>query len=291
MENFLKALWRAKGNTLEALPNKQLFLNQENKIKTILFNSFCGTLLTIFFIRFFITCIGESGMAHLSDRKAVALFHALIGSSLWGTLIPFCIIFAFLKWYWSSKRLFTKIILSLFSGGIGGLVGGLLCAFPSVLVTNGEVLKKLNWIVDAGNDDILRLMESIIKTKFFFAFPITGTFTGIGLGIFIFVKLHKLGLKSSINKFSLPQFMQDNKQNTIKNFFTFITRPWWLSFCFLIPISSVFLQIIVLDAQQDTLLWGLSKNIFWRSVGEGIVHAIGSIGLVIGFFWSIDKKI
>lgn len=257
---------------------RQIF-NNEKKFKKIIYNSILGTLIAILFSRPFFT---HFEMVHLSDSVAVSFFHSGIGSVVWGGLFSFAFVvsiirpFPFLKKY--QKR--PSIISTAFLTGIAGFFGGAISASLGVLITNRFALvNKIFWLKTNTYDFGTNLFESMIETRFFFAFPINSFFNGLGLGLFLYFAFRKLNHADQLDYFSFPAVSSDSDFKRSAKFVLFSNKRY-LPF-FLFPILSSVPQFFFLRSHDNVNL------VLLKAIGEGIVHGLGATGLSIGFFSTI----
>ena len=159
-------------------------LNQERpKVAMILRHSFFGTLIPLLTFR---PIFAKIHWIHLSDTITVAFLHGIIGSLLWGVFISLAFLIYLIIFKKSKKDGLSGYLTAMILCGFGGFIGGVLCAFPSLFITNPTTIKCLGWSVNpllSGENLGARLSDSIFVTRMFFALPLSGTLTGFGVGL------------------------------------------------------------------------------------------------------------
>jgi len=126
-----------------ALPPLQTAKREWAKISKVLRHSFYGTLLAMIIIR---PIFAHFELVQLSDNAWVGVFHGVIGSIVWGVLIPAGFILYLVLF---ERRLNSRIgryAVASICCGLGGLIGGVIVSLPSVFVTNEWTLRCLGWL-------------------------------------------------------------------------------------------------------------------------------------------------
>jgi hypothetical protein len=268
-----------------------LLLDENEKLFSILRNTFWGTLAAMLLTRPLMVLIGTFntsnlpfGLIQLSDRPIVGAFHGIIGGFVWGTLIPGVFLL-----YWSS-RLRNSRFSRLWSVALccfAGFLGGLICTLGAVLVTNASSLATLGWLPKTPQSlanhigTLERLKVTIRCTRLFFAFPFAGSLTGIAAGLFLDIKLKYLLKKQLPGLTPIPSKIYAKRTGVLFSATTFVGTPFLHSLILLIPLAG---------ALYAPLFRGFGVNHSpeaMRCFGEGLVHMFGLIGLSIGFFFGI----
>jgi hypothetical protein len=260
-----------------------LFLDESEKVWRLLGHCFWGTTVAMLVARPFFA-IGSRhmpfGLVQLSNRYLVGAFHGVIGGLVWGTLIPG----AFLL-YWTSdlRSLSTSRIWVAFFCCTAGFIGGLICALGAVLITNATTLHQLGWLLSADDQmgNWSRFSQTIIETRMFFAFPLTGALTGLAAGLFLDHGMRTLLGFGTEGLEPLPSKVHRKDVGTVFSSMSFVLTPSpWLLLLLLPMAASV--GVVLLKAV------GVPKSAeMVRGFGEGMVHMFGLIGLLIGFFYGI----
>jgi hypothetical protein len=294
-------------------------------------------------------------LVHLSDLVPVAMFHGLIGSIVWGLLITLMFVISLIlrnryglkhespeavrlqekthagarhvsrrlrraseepdSWHRILQRFLRSPLLPAILCTAGGFIGGLLCAIPSVLVTNVRTLYNFGWINTEGAVEVAqRLRESVFETQMFFAFPLTGALTGCGLGLFLYYAYQRL-LRSNPDGLGLVvvPIKQETKSwfASVRDSLRLLASPahLWL----LLPLSGFAVSAFVLNAPRDLYLEKISSEMMsqagsfstfgarvadhmasnavsFRALGEGLVHYFGAVGLAIGFYFRVPMS-
>lgn len=256
--------------------------------KQYLLRTFFGTLAIMLIIR---PLLASHNWSHLDENVWIALFmHGPVGSVVWGLLIPYAVLWSHpldsfrQKTKWSGSR-------SVLGGAVGGALGGLICAVLSVAATKRETLINLGWITRSSDHPLDRLPDSF-DTGLFWAFPATGFLTGIGLGIFLYLKLQSLLDRNREGKFFVPLTLETRGYShywssliTSCKFVCLYPPICGILFLLIPALAGFLLPQYVFHASDATY-----HDFQARSFGEGIIHAFGSFGLCVGFFFGIDEK-
>jgi hypothetical protein len=260
---------------------KDMIAEEHEKAHVVVRHAFLGTLFVMIVARPVIVLLhgltAPSLNVYLSNLPWVALFHAFIGSWVWGSLIPigFLMYSAFLhlegKWGY---------VVAAAICGLAGFIGGAVCAAPAILVTNPGTLYELGWIAavrDSSTKD--RLHDAIMVTKMFWAFPITGLFTGLGAGFFLNAGVKELTEQSNQHVIPVPAKAHRFAGTTMSSFL-FVFRARGAHLALLAPIVFPWVVMLAIGAQLDSV---------FSSIGEGIVHYLGALGLLVGFFYRVVR--
>jgi hypothetical protein len=272
-------------------PVTALLLDERDNTWRLLRHTFWGTAIAMLIVRppfavgaGLLAAAGyrfpQYGLVELSNRFFVGAFHGVIGGMIWGTMIPG----AFLL-YWASHlrtHRFGPAWAALMCA-LAGCIGGILCAFGSVLITNATTLHQLGWLLSADDQmgNWARFSQTIITTHMFFAFPLTGTLTGISAALFLSHSMEQLVRAGTKGLDPVPIKLHLKEVGTIFSAMSFVLKPSpWLVVLLLPTFSAV------------TALWLHGSGVPLsaeevRAFGEGLVHMFGLIGLAVGFFVSV----
>jgi tRNA A-37 threonylcarbamoyl transferase component Bud32 len=293
MKDFLTDLGRAVTEDREyPLPFLPTMRREWNKISALLQQSFYGTFVTMIVAR---PTFAGFGLAHLSDVARVGAFHAIIGSLVWGTFISGAFILFLILFGRSAVPRVAKYMTAALCCGMGGLLGGMLVAVPSVFVTNGQTLTCLGWLTNA--DSMNRLQQALLETRMMLAYPLTGLLTGVGTGIALYRGIEIALRLSPQGSGVLPVPAKRSPRAPLVG--ASVLRSLLLSpsvhLALAFPIVFSFAVSSVLNAAAPPptsidICRGVVPNELWRSVGEGIVHYCGALGLVAGFFWRVPPS-
>lgn len=267
-------------------------LRQERrKINLIVAQACLGTYLMMMIAR---PSLALWPGVHLSDRSWVAAFHGLFGSIAWGT----CITTAFLLYLIRirTRRGPSKLWAILYCG-VGGLLAGLLCDLPSLLVTNEHTLQCLGWIpssvVHGGEATSgARLASAFLGTRMAWAYPLTGFLTGCGLALCLDRGITIAHSASVSGSGVLPVPTKDDviPAGAMSQSMRKVLKSWTALLYLAIPLLFAWLVALVLNpaAPGEALQCNHVLPHPWaRSFGEGAVHFLGAVGLTAGFFYRI----
>jgi tRNA A-37 threonylcarbamoyl transferase component Bud32 len=290
MKAFLVDLEKAVRKDRDyALPLVQTVKREWNKITKLLRHSFFGTFAAMIVIR---PIFAHLGLVHLSDRAWVGAFHAIIGSLVWGVMIPAAFIFYLLIF---GRRLTSRTwqyAIASICCGFGGLFGGIIASVPSVFVTNDRTLTCLGWLTHPLVHG--RLQTALFQTKMMLAYPLTGLFTGLGVGLCLYSGI-KIALQTNTQGSGIlpvpakrPHRERQPDDGLLGRLLTSIRAHLFLAF----PALFSFVVAFFLNASSppEALNCTILPNEEWRSFGEGVVHYVGAIGLTIGFFFGIRSR-
>jgi Protein kinase domain len=292
MSEFVRELEAAVSPGAEPVPARTIVRQERYKMSQTIAHAVLGTLCVMLAIRPTLT---YWNLAHLSDRFEVALFHAFIGSLVWGSFITFAFLLYWIKYHRTDRSGF--VIAGLFCM-FAGLAGGIVCAGPSVTVTNTEILYNLGWLSQkiANTDTAGRFSQSLLETRMFFAFPLTGTLTGLGLGLFLNHTMNYLLARNVPGLLPLPVKDLRPEDDPLFTSLQLVFRPAHIFL--LMPVLGSWLSMFVLSPSiPEPLPAGFWKIVvdhlgaaFPQSLGEGVVHYVGAVGLSVGFFFGVGSK-
>lgn len=252
----------------------------------------------------------DGGWVHLSDTYAMGGFHAIFGSVIWGAFLTLGFLIAKIRW---TKRTGISSYLSSASlCGLMGFVGGCLCAFLSVVVINVDTLQMtMGWISGAQLDLLnrneaygswLRLNDAMFETRMFWTYPITGAFTGLGVGLALHFNLTRIVDKGVSLPIPTKVRNRELRDWPVLQSMSFVLGAWQthVFLCLtlvLSPLATIwpydaYVHTTVTQSQDlcrlNTLfefhLGAICRLELERSIGEGFVHYLGSLGLCVGFF-------
>lgn len=264
--------------------------HERRKIYLILAHACFGTFLMMMIARPLLTLWPG---VQLSDRVPVAVFHGVIGSLMWGAWITASFLLYLIVF--RSRYEARPAVAALF-GAVGGLIAGLWCALPSVLVTNEKPLQCLGWIPasvlkDGTAGTLARISVAVADTRMALAFPLTGLLTGIGVALCLHRGISIATEASSGGSGVLPVPTKDEAipPAAVRKSLALLLGAWQSHAYLAIPFVFAFLVAPILDPAQNSVAGcnGLLPRLWWRSFGEGAVHYLGSLGLVTGFFYAI----
>ncbi len=272
-------------------PVRAILLDERDNIWTLLRHTFWGTAIAMLIVRppfaigaALLAGVGyrypQYGLVELSNRFLVGAFHGVLGGLIWGTMIPG----AFLL-YWASHLRSTKFgpMWAALVCALSGFLGGIVCAFGSILITNATTLHQLGWLVSADDQmgNWARFDQSIMTTHMFFAFPLTGTLTGVAVALFLNHSMERLARTRTKGLEPVPIKLHLKEVGTVFSAMSFVFSP------------STWLIVLLLPAfSAVTALWLHGSDVprsaeQIRAFGEGLVHVFGSLGLAVGFFYGI----
>jgi hypothetical protein len=272
----------------KALPFLDTLKREREKVYKLLRHSFYGTFALMILAR---PTAAALGYAHLSDRAWVGAFHAIIGSLVWGTFISaaFVLSLVLFRRREDDKR-GVRYLTAALCCGVGGLIGGLVLSVPAVFVTNAQTLTCLGWLRTV--DTPARLSAAMLDTRMMLAYPLTGLLTGLGSGLALCRGINFALRMSPLGSGILPVPAKRSPHAPrlgIGVLGTLLRSP--MSHLMLaVPALFAFAVSYVLNAPIDppaSLRCEICPNPFWRSVGEGVVHYCGAVGLAAGFFWGM----
>jgi hypothetical protein len=179
-------------------------------------------------------------------------------------------------------------VLSATACGTAGFIGGVICGVLSAGITSVAVLTKLGWI-DTGIDwcavlDNRQFLEKVncsVETGLIWAFPLTGGFTGIGLGLWLNYQTNTLLAKGAEGMSGVPR--KSRQFGALFNSLRFVFSSTRAQLLLMITIVGSAAGSILLFWHDDGPRWLQVQ----RSIGEGMVHYFGSLGLVIGYFLGV----
>lgn len=284
MAAFLTDLRKAVREDREkALPALATLRRDRGKVGKILRDSFYGTLVAMLLAR---PLFAHLGIVQLSDKAAVGAFHSFIGSYVWGTFISAAFVLYLLLLGRRLQRTGTRYLVSSLCCGMGGLLGGVLVAFPSVFVTNEKTLTCLGWLTDTQAP---RLATTLFETRMMWSYPLTGLLTGVGLGLCLLygvsMALQRNPQGSGILPIPAkrPARGREAGHGIAGPLLSSLRAHLFLAF----PAIFFFLVVLVLNARAQPpagLECTVEASETARTLGEGVVHYVGAIGLTIGFF-------
>ena len=287
MDAFLGELGAAvKEDRDKALPPVQTLRQEHNKVGKLLRHSFYGTFAAMIVAR---PLIAYFDSAHLSDRAWVGAFHAVIGSLVWGTLIPAAFLVYLVVFERRLRRTGTRYAMASLWGALGGLLGGVLLSIPAVFVTNANTLACLGWLTDPKDPD--RLQAALFDTRMMLSYPLTGLLTGLGTGLCL---QRGIEVALSLNRHGsgilpVPAKQPLRNPDAGPGFIGILFGSPHAYLFLLFPFFFALLIATVLNpaAPAPALDCAIHPNVEQRSLGEGFVHFLGAIGLTIGFFLGV----
>lgn len=288
MGDFLGEMREAVIQDRQKPPLWATLRQERQKINQILRHAFYGTLVLMTIAR---PVFAELQMVQLSDKASVAVFHGIIGSLVWSAFI--CI--AFILYLILFRRDgFRGYLAALACCGVGGFLGGVVCATPSVFVTNPHTLACLGWITAGATDMAGRLESALYETQMLLAFPLTGLLTGCGVGLCLNLGIAKAMRASPRGTGVLPvpgkQF--DLEGPRFSHGAGPVLLSWQAHVFLLFPVLFAYGVASALNpATPDAVTCApVLPREMARSIGEGAVHYLGAIGLVAGFFFGVRTK-
>jgi hypothetical protein len=302
----------------EALPFVGTLRREREKIYRLLRHSFYGTFALMILAR---PLAAWRGYAHLSDRHWVGGFHAIIGSLVWGVFIAGAFLLCLVLFRRRIERRWLTYLVAAFCCGVGGFLGGLLVSVPSVFVTNAQTLTCLGWLSAAHTATSVRLWEGMNVTRMMLAFPLTGLLTGIGTGLALYRGI-EIALRMSPQGSGVlpvpskrapraPRLGIGVCGRLLRSPVSHLMLAFPALFGFVVsfalnpaaghlgslvdgpgpsvgaPPSRVDGAVSPVSPLVPLPCGEIKPNVEQRSIGEGIVHYCGAVGLVAGFFWGI----
>ena len=291
MQQFLDELEPAvKEDRNAALPPVETLRQEHNKVGTLLRQAFWGTFAAMIVAR---PLAAYFGAVHLSDRAWVGAFHATFGSLVWGTFIPAAFLVHLVVFERRLRSAPARYGMAAVFGGVGGLLGGILLSVPAVFVTNANTLACLGWLNDPTVPD--RLQAALYGTRMMLSYPLTGSLTGIGVGLClqhgIEVALRLNARGSGILPVPAKQSLRnhDAGPGVLGPLFSSPAPLVFLLFPFLF--SFLVAMAVAPATPAEALKCGaVQPNVDLRSMGEGFVHFLGAIGLTVGFFLGVRAE-
>lgn len=287
MKSFLEKLREAVTQDREhGLPPFQTLRRERAKVVKLLRHSFYGTLALMIVPR---PICAAFGIVHLSDRAWVGAFHAIIGSLVWGTLIPGAFILYLVLFGRRLTSRWWQYLVASICCGLGGLFGGILVSVPSVFVTNDRTLACLGWLTSSSVT--ARLHTALIDTRMMLSFPLTGLFTGLGTGLCLYLGI-EIALQSNPQGSGIlpvPSKRSARAAQTGSGVLRHLLTSPGAHLALAVPVLFSFVVASSLHPADPSPLLACTAlpNEPWRSVGEGVVHYFGALGLTIGFFRGI----
>jgi hypothetical protein len=303
MKGFLADLGKAVTLDREyPLPFVPTVSREWDKISTLLQQSFRGTFCTMILAR---PTFAGLGLAHLSDVARVGAFHAIIGALVWGMFISGAFILNLIVFARRPLPRAVRYAVAALVCGLGGLLAGILLSFPAVLVTNETTLTCLGWLVVSdpvnqvrGLTAGARLHMALLETHMMLSYPLTGMLTGIGTGIALYRGIEIALRLSPQGSGVLPVPSKRSRRAPLVGpavLHSLLLSPA-VHLALACPIVFSFGVAYAFNAATppqeylDRFCSGVVPNPMWRSVGEGIVHYCGAVGLVTGFFWRVPPS-
>lgn len=290
MEAFLGELAPAvQEDRDKALPPLETLRQEHTKVGRILRHSFYGTFAAMIVAR---PLFAYFDSVHLSDRAWVGAFHAVIGSLVWGTLIPAAFLVYLVVFERRLRRTGARYAMASLWGGLGGLLGGILLSVPAVFVTNANTLACLGWLTDVRDPD--RLHAALFGTRMMLSYPVTGLLTGLGTGLCL-----QRGIEVALSLsphgsgiLPVPAKQPLHNPDAGPGFIGVLFRSPAAFLFLLFPFLFSFLVAMALDpgTPAQVLECTIQPNVGQRSFGEGFVHFLGAIGLTIGFFLGVRAE-
>ncbi len=219
---------------------------------------------------------------YLSDRVFVAVFHGIVGSAVWSLLITAAFLAYAVVWHREDRQgALRAMLLCAVAGGLGGV----LVSCAGVLVTNAATLVEFGWILPVTPDDaVSRLSAAMVQTRMFWSFPVTGLFTGAGLGLFLNQRVNELVARGAPGVLPVPIKRLRPNDNALGWSLAFVLRQPRTFVWLLLPVVAPVWIMLVLRPD----LWSQPARLM-ASVGEGLVHAAGAVGLATGFFLGVAR--
>lgn len=264
---------------------------ERRKLYVLLRHSFVGTLTVMLLAR---PSLGLLQMVQLSDKLWVAVFHAVIGSLVWGVFIPAAFLVYLVLFARARPGKLGGYLAAMALSGLGGFLGGLICALPSVFVTNATTLQCLGWLTGPLETTAARFSNAFFQTRMFLAFPLTGTLTGMGLGLALnrgIVRLLRANPHGS-GLLPVPAKRSARGLRDLVESARLALGSWRSHLCLALPLAGAVLVAQILDAAAPSaglMCNGIAPRELLRCVGEGAVHYLGAMGLATGFFFGVRQ--
>jgi serine/threonine protein kinase len=279
---------------------------ERERIQRTLLHSFYGTLILMLIARPLFAMFESVEhpllaqrlpLPQLSDTVQVAIFHGIIGSLAWGVFISGAYLIYLIVFHRMIRNRTTGYAVASLCCALGGLLAGALLSLPSVFVTNEFTLQCLGWLTSGATD---RLGTALQETRMMMAFPLTGLFTGLGTGLC----LHK-GIEAALEREPqgtgiLPVPTKRDKHDAVSGFrigpYLLQTRSAHLFLLF----PAIFAPLVMLALDPSPVaanslvatsqLCRVAPNEMLRTLGEGMIHYAGAVGLIAGFFYSVRTE-
>lgn len=260
-----------------------------NIVRTLLY-AFMGALVPMLLVR---PWLAAHKWVHLSDTFSIGVFHAWLGSMVWGVFITsgFLVYQTLLEQTHLKRSSVSGYVLAGLCGGLGGFLGGVLCAVLGATITNACALEALGWIAKGSEQCMTVNEQGLLKvlytlaTNLFWAYPLTGAFTGIGLGLWLNLKVNELSAAKMAQVLPVPKRRFDANVFPLRASTHFVFKSWPSHLILLLPVAAAALGpwvFVKIDAHDFTQTW--------RALGEGTVHYISAVGLGVGYFLGVAPR-
>lgn len=289
IQAFLTDLREAVRQDGERLPVVDTLRQERQKIYRILQHSFFGTLVVMTLAR---PILAFFQAVQLSDTVFVAVFHSVIGSLMWGVLISA----AYVLYLISVRRSGAQgYLLAMAFCAVGGLLGGVICAVPSIFVTHVGPLQCLGWLTPGDYKVAIdRFPVALFETRMLLTYPLTGLLTGCGLGLALnraFVQLLRTRPQGT-GLLPVPIKFGKGVRSSVLESLRLVAGSYKSHLCLAFPILFSWLVVLAVHAHfpppaNVDCAEGVLPREAWRAVGEGVVHYLGAIGLAVGFFFRV----
>lgn len=251
--------------------------------------AFVGALIPMLFLR---PWPAMHQWVHLSDSFAIGVFHAFLGSLVWGVFITsgFLLYQTLLEQTHLKRSSMSGYVLAGMCGALGGFLGGVLCAVLGATITNACTLRGLGWIAAGVDCDALQGQGMdkamyTLATNLFWAYPLTGTFTGLGLGLWLNLKVNQLSAAKVADVLPVPKRKFEANESALRASIRFVFRNWASHLILMLPIAAAALALWVFPQPAEEPFIQV-----WRALGEGSVHYMSAVGLAIGYFLGVAPR-
>jgi hypothetical protein len=163
------------------------------------------------------------------------------------------------------------------SGGIGGLLGGLVNTGIMLGGVSKDTLHRASWLPTVES----QVVEAFNTSMFGFAYIVYGVLLGIGVGCSFHVMLMKGRRAGLENERAEPPTFEDLPRLAWYSLRWSAGRSIWIAFC--MAMASMVLATILQPARLRSFASD-GDSLVWRILGESISVYFGGLGIVIALF-------
>ena len=260
-----------------------VYVQEKEKIGRALTNCIVGVASVMLITRALVTLLAslrgsDRGWVELSDRPIVGAFHGIIGSVIWGSLLPLSFL---LLWPLQVRR----TIMGSTSGSPSGWPCGVRWGcVVFILVCSGYQAghSEASWMVAAERYRCQQNAPDVIRHK-----DVPGLSAGryadrVWCWTQLSLKMRRLSGASLKGLDPLPSKTHRTEPSALGAALEFVARAPWIQTVLLLPVAFSWLAAKMLNPHGVT-----TQQEWHRTLGEGFVQALGATGLVIGFFYGI----
>jgi len=261
-----------------------------NITQTLMY-AFVGALLPMLLMR---PGLAAKKWVHLSDTFSIGVFHAFLGSLVWGVFITagFLLYQTLVQQTPLKRDAVPGYILAGMCAALGGFLGGVLCAILGATITNACTLVGLGWIDGTGVECVKLTGQGMHKvlytlgTHMFWAYPLTGTFTGLGLGLWLNLKVNQISAAKDANVLPVPKRKFEANDLPLRTSLRFVFKHPAAQLILMLPIMAAALAPWIFPRGSEPVEFIQT----WRALGEGLVHYLAAAGLAVGYFLGVAPR-